>query len=111
MSTNFLIYLLTHALIYRTQLGTILDRIDYNMETAVEHAKEGVVQLEKAEENQKNALPVSTHFFTYQLTPYFVTYLVTMYHSSGGTHHYHVGDINCQALAKQETLIILYLII
>lgn len=36
--------------------GTILDRIDYNMETAVEHAKEGVVQLQKAEENQKNAM-------------------------------------------------------
>lgn len=34
--------------------GTILDRIDYNMETAVEHAKEGVVNLEKAEESQKS---------------------------------------------------------
>jgi syntaxin 16 len=34
--------------------GTILDRIDYNMESAVEHAKEGIVQLEKAEEHQKN---------------------------------------------------------
>ena len=33
--------------------GTILDRIDFNMETAVEHAKEGVVNLEKAEESQK----------------------------------------------------------
>lgn len=37
--------------------GTILDRIDYNMETAVEHAKEGVKQLTAAEENQKNAMP------------------------------------------------------
>ena len=34
--------------------GTILDRIDYNMETAVEHAKEGITQLHKAEEHQKN---------------------------------------------------------
>lgn len=38
--------------------GTILDRIDYNMENAVEHAKEGIVQLEKAEEHQKNAMSV-----------------------------------------------------
>jgi len=37
--------------------GTILDRIDFNMETAVEHAKEGIVQLQKAEDHQKNALP------------------------------------------------------
>ena len=37
--------------------GTILDRIDYNMETAVEHAKEGVKQLETANEHQKNAMP------------------------------------------------------
>lgn len=36
--------------------GTILDRIDYNMENAVEHAKEGMKQLEKAEEHQKNSL-------------------------------------------------------
>ena len=38
--------------------GTILDRIDYNMEHAVEHAKEGVKQLEKAEEHQKNNLAI-----------------------------------------------------
>ena len=38
--------------------GTILDRIDYNMESAVEHVKEGVKQLEKAEEHQKNAMSV-----------------------------------------------------
>ena len=37
--------------------GTILDRIDFNMESAVEHAKEGIVQLQKAEDHQKNALP------------------------------------------------------
>jgi len=47
--------------------GTILDRIDYNMETAVEHAKEGVVQLEKAEENQKNALPVSVQWLIHSI--------------------------------------------
>ena len=38
--------------------GTILDRIDYNMETVVEHTKTGIKQLEKAEETQKNARPM-----------------------------------------------------
>jgi len=38
--------------------GTILDRIDFNMEAAVDHAKEGVEELVKAEEHQKNATPV-----------------------------------------------------
>jgi syntaxin 16 len=38
--------------------GTILDRIDYNMENAVEHAKQGVEQLNKAEEHQKNSMSV-----------------------------------------------------
>ncbi len=38
--------------------GTILDRIDYNMENAVENVKQGIVHLEKAEENQKNAMSV-----------------------------------------------------
>jgi hypothetical protein len=38
--------------------GTILDRIDYNMENAVEHAKEGVKQLYKAEEHQKKNLAI-----------------------------------------------------
>ncbi len=38
--------------------GTILDRIDYNMENAVEHAREGVKQLHKAEEHQKANLAI-----------------------------------------------------
>jgi syntaxin 16 len=38
--------------------GTILDRIDYNMENAVEHAKQGIEHLRKAEDSQKNALSV-----------------------------------------------------
>jgi len=38
--------------------GTILDRIDFNMEQVVEHTKEGVVQLEQAEEYQKSARPI-----------------------------------------------------
>ena len=38
--------------------GTILDRIDFNMESAVGNASEGMVQLKKAEDHQKNALPM-----------------------------------------------------
>ena len=33
----------------------MLDRIDFNMEQVVEHTKEGVHQLVRAEENQKSA--------------------------------------------------------
>lgn len=35
--------------------GTILDRIDYNMEQVVENTQEGMVHLAKAEQYQKNA--------------------------------------------------------
>jgi syntaxin 16 len=38
--------------------GTMLDRIDYNMEAVVEHTKTGVKQLEKAENAQKSARPM-----------------------------------------------------
>ena len=38
--------------------GTILDRIDYNMEAVVEHTKTGIQQLERAERHQKNARPM-----------------------------------------------------
>lgn len=38
--------------------GTILDRIDYNMEAVVEHTKTGIQQLEKAERSQKSARPM-----------------------------------------------------
>ena len=38
--------------------GTILDRIDYNMEAVVEHTKTGIQQLEKAEKSQKSARPL-----------------------------------------------------
>jgi len=43
--------------------GTILDRIDYNMETVVEHTKEGIVQLQKAEKHQKSARPMKCIIF------------------------------------------------
>merc|ERR1719215_2434733 len=38
--------------------GTVLDRIDYNMEAVVEQTREGIQQLEKAEEAQKSARPM-----------------------------------------------------
>jgi syntaxin 16 len=38
--------------------GTILDRIDYNMEAVVEHTKTGIQQLERAERHQKSARPM-----------------------------------------------------
>ena len=38
--------------------GTILDRIDFNMESAVDNATVAVTNLKKAEEHQKNALPM-----------------------------------------------------
>lgn len=37
--------------------GTILDRIDHNMENAVADVQAGMVHLEKAEESQKSAIP------------------------------------------------------
>jgi syntaxin 16 len=42
--------------------GTILDRIDYNMEAVVEHTKTGIQQLEKAEKSQKSARPMKCIF-------------------------------------------------
>jgi syntaxin 16 len=38
--------------------GTILDRIDYNMEQVVEQTEKGLVELEKAEETQKSSRPM-----------------------------------------------------
>ena len=38
--------------------GTILDRIDYNMEVAVDRVDEGVIQLEKARKYQKASRPM-----------------------------------------------------
>mmetsp|Transcript_32855 Transcript_32855/g.101798 ORF Transcript_32855/g.101798 Transcript_32855/m.101798 type:complete len:319 (+) Transcript_32855:436-1392(+) len=37
--------------------GTILDRIDFNMEQVAEHTRKGVVEIEKAEQYQKAARP------------------------------------------------------
>lgn len=38
--------------------GTILDRIDYNMESVVESTRTGIQQLERAETSQKNNRPL-----------------------------------------------------
>ena len=38
--------------------GTILDRIDYNMEETLDHTKEGLVELTAAEKYQKSATPL-----------------------------------------------------
>ena len=38
--------------------GTILDRIDFNMENAVEDVTKGREELVKAEDNQKKAMSV-----------------------------------------------------
>mmetsp|Transcript_19999 Transcript_19999/g.24232 ORF Transcript_19999/g.24232 Transcript_19999/m.24232 type:complete len:322 (-) Transcript_19999:236-1201(-) len=37
--------------------GTILDRIDFNMEQVAEHTRKGVIEIEKAEQYQKAARP------------------------------------------------------
>mmetsp|Transcript_7700 Transcript_7700/g.20018 ORF Transcript_7700/g.20018 Transcript_7700/m.20018 type:complete len:231 (+) Transcript_7700:119-811(+) len=37
--------------------GTILDRIDFNMEQVAEHTRKGVVEIERAEQYQKAARP------------------------------------------------------
>jgi syntaxin 16 len=38
--------------------GTVLDRIDYNMEMVVDRTREGITQLTQAEESQKSARPL-----------------------------------------------------
>lgn len=56
--------------------GTILDRIDYNMEAVVEHTKTGVTQLEKAEKAQKNARPMKCILFLVCLICFLLIILV-----------------------------------
>jgi syntaxin 16 len=56
--------------------GTILDRIDYNMEAVVEHTKEGITQLERAETSQKNARPLKCIIFLVCLIAFLLLILV-----------------------------------
>lgn len=56
--------------------GTILDRIDFNMEQVVEHTKEGVAQLTKAQEYQKSARPLKCIAFLLCMITVMLTMLV-----------------------------------
>ena len=59
--------------------GTILDRIDYNMEAVVEHTKTGIQQLEKAEKSQKSARPMKC-IFCLLATIFFLLLILVMKH-------------------------------
>lgn len=56
--------------------GTILDRIDFNMEQVVEHTKEGLGQLAKAEKHQKSARPIKCIALLLFLIAVMITILV-----------------------------------
>eukprot|EP00934_Nitzschia_sp_Nitz4_P009113 Nitzschia sp. Nitz4//scaffold65_size103378//6081//7169//NITZ4_004452-RA/size103378-augustus-gene-0.77-mRNA-1//1//CDS//3329556198//9103//frame0 len=64
--------------------GTILDRIDYNMEAVVEHTKTGINQLEKAERAQKNARPMKCIFFLVGLICILLLLLIWKHHRRWG---------------------------
>lgn len=54
-SVNDLAVLFKELATLVVEQGTILDRIDYNVEAAVENTKKGVVELKEAEKYQKSA--------------------------------------------------------
>ena len=61
--------------------GTILDRIDYNMEAVVEHTREGIQQLEKAETHQKSARPLKCIAFLLALIALLLLILIWKHRS------------------------------
>mmetsp|Transcript_30565 Transcript_30565/g.48056 ORF Transcript_30565/g.48056 Transcript_30565/m.48056 type:complete len:191 (+) Transcript_30565:398-970(+) len=68
--------------------GTVLDRIDYNMELVVESTKEGITQLEKAEKNQKSARPLKCIAFLVAMIVLMLVLLIMKHapsHSSTGS--------------------------
>ncbi|RLN45154.1 hypothetical protein BBJ29_003333 [Phytophthora kernoviae] len=50
--------------------GTILDRIDYNMEQVVEQTEKGIEELEKAEQTQKNSRPMKDPYYRFNEREY-----------------------------------------
>lgn len=59
--------------------GTMLDRIDYNMESTVERTKKGVEKLEQAEKYQKSARPLKCMAFLMVLIIILVIILITQH--------------------------------
>lgn len=66
--------------------GTILDRIDYNMETVVEQTKEGISHLQKAEKSQKNARPMKC-ILCLSMTIFVLLLILMLKHRRRGRHH------------------------
>lgn len=62
--------------------GTILDRIDYNMEQTISHTEAGLEHLHKAEEHQKNALAMRCIFLLMFLIAVMLTALVLKHSDS-----------------------------
>jgi syntaxin 16 len=62
--------------------GTILDRIDYNMEQTLDHTKDGLVQLTKAEEYQKAGTPIKCIILLVFLNLIFLVILVVKHQGS-----------------------------
>ncbi len=64
--------------------GTILDRIDFNMEQVAEHTRRGVVEIEKAEQYQKAARPRICIALLLFLITIMMIALILKHHPSGG---------------------------
>lgn len=61
--------------------GTVLDRIDYNLEVALDNVKSGVVELEEAEKEQKKNRAVKCIFcLTLTTTGCLIVYILKMTH-------------------------------
>ena len=63
--------------------GTILDRIDYNMEVVIERTEEAMVHLDKANEHQKSARALKCIIFLLLCIAILTTILI-LRHSDNG---------------------------